>query len=120
MLDNIEEMVQRFEAGRVTRRQLIGGLGAMMMSAMAAPAGAFAGPAAERTSSSTLQSVGLNHVALRVPDVARSREFYQKHLGLEVLRSGDAGQQRFNFGPRLGGALLDGSDGGFMRGSLFG
>lgn len=89
MLDSIEEMVQGFEAGRVTRRQLIGGLGAMMMSAMAAPLGAFAGPAAEGASGSTLQSVGLNHVALRVPDVARSREFYQQHLGLEVLRSGD-------------------------------
>ena len=89
MLDSIEEMVQGFETGRVTRRQLIGGLGALMMSAMAAPLGAFAGPAAEGASGSTLQSVGLNHVALRVPDVARSREFYQQHLGLEVLRSGE-------------------------------
>ncbi len=89
VLDNIEEIVQGFEAGRVTRRQLIGRLGAMMVSAMAAPTAAFTAPAAEGTSSSTLQSVGLNHVALHVPDVARSREFYQEHLGLEVLRSGD-------------------------------
>ncbi len=88
MLNNIEGMVQGFENGRVTRRQLIAGLSALMMSALAVPGKAF--PASDpKPSGSTLHSVGLNHVALHVPDVARSRAFYQKHLGLGVLRSGD-------------------------------
>ena len=37
---------------------------------------------------STFKAVGLNHIALRVTDVLRSREFYKKHLGLKVTRDG--------------------------------
>ena len=35
-----------------------------------------------------LAATGLDHVALDVRDVARSREFYKEHLGLEVIRDG--------------------------------
>lgn len=35
---------------------------------------------------STFQATGLNHVALNVRNVPRSRDFYIKHLGLKVLR----------------------------------
>ena len=31
-------------------------------------------------------TLGLNHIALRVTDVSRSRDFYLKHLGLKVRR----------------------------------
>jgi catechol 2,3-dioxygenase-like lactoylglutathione lyase family enzyme len=82
-------MVKGYESGRVTRRQLIGGLGALMASAMTAPGAGLAAAAPAPDSGSTLQSVGLNHVALRVPDVPRARAFYQKHLGLGVLQSGE-------------------------------
>jgi catechol 2,3-dioxygenase-like lactoylglutathione lyase family enzyme len=34
----------------------------------------------------TFQATGLDHVALDVTDVGRSREFYQEHLGLRVIR----------------------------------
>jgi catechol-2,3-dioxygenase len=36
-------------------------------------------------SSSTFEARGLNHIALRVGDVGRSRDFYRKHLGMTVL-----------------------------------
>ena len=80
MLRDIEDAVRAYEAGRLSRRELVGWLGAVVASAMASPSAA-AQPGAE----STFRSVGLNHVALRVTDIARSRDFYAKHLGLTVL-----------------------------------
>lgn len=81
MFDHIEKMVNAYEDGRLTRRQLIARIGAF---AAAAGAGgtALAAPKVE----STFRAVGLNHVALRVRDVNRSRDFYRKHLGLSVRR----------------------------------
>jgi len=35
---------------------------------------------------STLKAVEVNHIALAVTDVSRSRDFYVRHLGLEVAR----------------------------------
>ncbi len=70
----ISKMLESYEGGRVSRRQLIKGLAAIAAAGYAAPAEA-----------STFQGVGLNHVALRVTNVQRSRDFYQKHLGMPVL-----------------------------------
>ncbi len=39
-------------------------------------------------------AIGHNHVALSINDVARSRDFYKKHLGLAVMRERD-GQNCF-------------------------
>ena len=35
---------------------------------------------------STFKGTGINHVALRVSDIGRSRAFYQEHFGVPVLR----------------------------------
>ena len=70
----ISNMLESYEGSRVSRRQLIQGLAAIAAAGYAAPAEA-----------STFQGVGLNHVALRVTNVQRSRDFYQKHLGMAVL-----------------------------------
>ncbi len=70
----ISNMLESYEGGRVSRRQLVQGLAAIAAAGYAAPAEA-----------STFQGVGLNHVALRVTNVQRSRDFYQKHLGMPVL-----------------------------------
>jgi len=48
-------------------------LAAVPRSAPAAPA-------------STFKGLGFNHLALDVTDIARSRDFYMKHLGMNVLR----------------------------------
>ena len=37
----------------------------------------------------TFRATGLDHVALDVADVPRSRDFYARHLGLEVIREGE-------------------------------
>lgn len=77
----IAKMVEKYEGGKITRRELIAGLAVLA----AAPCSAPAAPA------STFKGLGFNHLALNVTDLARSREFYMKHLGMNVLRqsSGD-------------------------------
>lgn len=71
----ISNLLKSFELGRVSRRQLIKGLAAIAAGASAAPPDA-----------PTFQGVGLNHIAIRVTNVQRSRDFYQQQLGLPVIR----------------------------------
>ena len=75
MENQIDHLLTSFESGNLTRRQLVAGL-----AALATGAGARKATAQE----STFAATGLNHIALRVTDVARSRDFYVEHLGLEV------------------------------------
>ena len=74
MQDRIERLLQAYEKGGLTRRQLVVGLTAL-----------FSGTAAA-TSPSTFTATGLNHVALAVTDLGRSRDFYTKLLGMRVSR----------------------------------
>jgi catechol 2,3-dioxygenase-like lactoylglutathione lyase family enzyme len=103
------QIVHEFESGRISRRQLVArlmGLGAAVASMNggsipAQQAGEVAiqsagqGAATTRpsesgqpgaTTESTFQATGLHHIAIDVTDVARSRDFYVKHLGLSVIR----------------------------------
>jgi catechol 2,3-dioxygenase-like lactoylglutathione lyase family enzyme len=82
--DIAERLVEEFERGSLSRRQLASrllGLGATL----AATSGA---ARAGQARTGTFQATGLDHVALDVREVARSRDFYVKHLGLEVIREG--------------------------------
>ena len=87
----ISQLVHEYETGKVTRRQLVSGLGAL--AAFLGGAGRIfeTQPAlgAESKASSTFEATELNHIALRTADVARSRDWYVKHLGLKVSREGD-------------------------------
>jgi len=71
-------MIETYERGRLSRRALIQG-----MATIAAPYPAL-------VSGSTFQGVGLNHIAIRVSKVKRSRDFYEKLLGLPVLRESES------------------------------
>ena len=81
-----EQIVEQFEKGQLSRRQLVSrlmGLGAAMA---VMPNAAQAG----QDEKSTLQAKGLNHIALNVRDLERSAEFYRAHLGLKVVhKQGD-------------------------------
>src|SRR5271165_5901053 len=82
--DIAETLVEDFERGLLSRRQLASrlmGLGAAL-SVMPYVAKASQGEG------STFQATGLDHVALNVSSVPRSRDFYIKHLGLKVIRDG--------------------------------
>jgi len=86
----ISQLVHEYETGKVTRRQLVSGLGAL--AAFLGGAGRIfeTKPAlgAEGKAASTFEATELNHIALRTTDVARSRDWYVKHLGLKISREG--------------------------------
>jgi catechol 2,3-dioxygenase-like lactoylglutathione lyase family enzyme len=80
--DIAETLVEDFERGLLSRRQL-----ASRLLGLGAALGVMArvGQASE-SQSNTFQATGLSHVALNVSSVPRSRDFYIKHLGLKVIR----------------------------------
>ncbi|QDV35601.1 VOC family protein [Tautonia plasticadhaerens] len=79
-----DRIVEQFERGQLSRRQLA----ARLMGLGAALAVTPQAAGAARARDSTFAATGLDHVALDVRDVPRSREFYKEHLGLEVIRDG--------------------------------
>ena len=72
MLLTIEKMLNDFESGRLTRRQLAASLAALVSSARAAP------------SQAGLRAVTLNHVTVRVANVERTSRFYQEFFGMPL------------------------------------
>lgn len=85
MQSQIDSMIDAFESGKLTRRQLVARLGAAVT--------ALAGfdrvtRATAPLETATFRAKSVDHIALRVTDVSRSRDFYVKHLGLEVARQG--------------------------------
>jgi catechol 2,3-dioxygenase-like lactoylglutathione lyase family enzyme len=80
MNNPIDQIVDDYDAGRMTRRQLLGKLGALLA---VAGGGATALAADAGEGEPTFQATELNHIALRVTDVKRSRDFYMQHLGLK-------------------------------------
>jgi len=85
MQEQIVAVLDEFEAGRLSRRQFVGRLTALV--AIAAQGGSDV--ASAQASDSTFEALGLNHLALRVTDLNRSQRFYEQHLGMELIPSGD-------------------------------
>lgn len=85
MLRFINEMVGAFERGALTRRELVERMGAFCVAA--AGVAHVAGADEKKPGGGdgpTFQATDVNHIALRVTDVARSRDWYVKHLGMRV------------------------------------
>ena len=81
MTAEIERLVCCFERGAMSRRELIAGLGALC-TAHTAAAGAVVRRSVPQPGQATPIPVsGLDHIALRVSDLARSTAFYRDHLG---------------------------------------
>lgn len=76
MDDVIDDLVARFDAGTLSRRQLIGGLAALSAAAGAMPAAAQTTP---------FKSVRIDHISVQVADMARAIAFYENVFGLKVL-----------------------------------
>ena len=90
-----QAIVEDYERGRLSRRQLVGHLMALGAAVAAGTAtvgvpsiarGQVTAPASRPAS--TFQATGIDHLALSVTDVARSVAFYEKHLGLRLVRGG--------------------------------
>ena len=73
----IADLVQRFERGGLTRRELIGTLSLLLAGSAA--------PVAQAAQASALPSTGIDHVSILVADLQRAANFYQTVLGLSPL-----------------------------------
>jgi catechol 2,3-dioxygenase-like lactoylglutathione lyase family enzyme len=73
----IADLVNRFEVGGLTRRQLIQGL------SMLVAAGTSAAPSTAQTGG--LRGTGIDHVSILVNDLQRSAAFYQSVFGMAPL-----------------------------------
>jgi glyoxylase I family protein len=76
MDDMIDELVARFDAGTLSRRQLVSGLTAL------AAAGGTLTAAAQTT---PFSSVRIDHISVQVADMAQAIAFYENVFGLKVL-----------------------------------
>ena len=75
----IANLLQAFERGKMTRRQLIQSLA--VVATAASTAGAQPAAAADST---VLKATYLNHVGYQVADYARSRDWYAQLFGMKV------------------------------------
>jgi catechol 2,3-dioxygenase-like lactoylglutathione lyase family enzyme len=80
--DIAEKLVEDFERGLLSRRQLASRLVGLGATLALVPGTA----EARQGEAGTFQATGLDHVALNVRNVPGSRDFYIKHLGLKVIR----------------------------------
>jgi catechol 2,3-dioxygenase-like lactoylglutathione lyase family enzyme len=86
MKAEIDELIGKFEAQRLSRRELVAALTGLIASA--------GGPAAAQPGTVTKVAQGrtINHVSVAVTDVEKSAAFYKALLGLkEVSRPGNGG-----------------------------
>ncbi len=91
MLRQINRMLDAYDGGRVSRRTLLLQITGLL--------GAAAGVrAAQDTPASTFTATDVNHIALRVTDVSRSRRFYEEHLGLTLRSDGSPHSVFMNVG----------------------
>ncbi|MHC5110470.1 MAG: VOC family protein [Planctomycetota bacterium] len=86
MIGEIDQWLSAFEKGTINRRELLTKL--VLAAGAAVGVRQAEGAAGQPARAPTFPSRGLNHLALDVTDVARSRDWYSKHLGLKVLREG--------------------------------
>jgi len=95
MTKELETLVKQYEDRRITRRELVGTLAALMVAPQAV-AGADKAPQAAPVA----RAQTLNHISIGVSDVESSAAFYQRILGLDVVsRPGNGG---INLGLRDG------------------
>jgi catechol 2,3-dioxygenase-like lactoylglutathione lyase family enzyme len=78
----IDSLVSAFESGRLTRRQLVQGLAALVGAASASDAAAQA---------PVIPALSLNHVSLAVADPEASKQFFQKTFGMPVVSTQGTG-----------------------------
>ncbi len=84
----ISSLLKRYETGGLTRRDLIQGLALLA-------AGTAASSAAAQTVPAPIPwSPFIDHIQINSRDPQRAAEFYQKVMGLELLRVGPAGPNR--------------------------
>ena len=97
----IERLLNDFEGGRISRRQLAAALAALVTGAEAAP------------KEEGLKAITLNHVTVRVPDLQKTSRFYQEFFGMPLKQHSETihilgvGKSFFGIEQKAGPAGLD-------------
>jgi len=81
MTAEVERLVCCFERGAISRRELIAGLGTLCAAPTAAAGAVVRRSVPHPGQAAPIPVGGLDHIALRVSDLARSTAFYRDHLG---------------------------------------
>jgi catechol 2,3-dioxygenase-like lactoylglutathione lyase family enzyme len=84
----ISKLIQDFEEGKTSRRQLVR---ALAVAAGAAAAISATEGVAVGAEAAPLQVAGINHISYQVQDYAKSRDFYVRLFGAKI--SNDTGKQ---------------------------
>jgi catechol 2,3-dioxygenase-like lactoylglutathione lyase family enzyme len=79
MINAIENVLSDFERGKLNRRQVALSLATLAAGALASPLA----PAADEPGQS-FPAVSLNHVTMRVPDLAKTSRFYQQFFQMPL------------------------------------
>jgi catechol 2,3-dioxygenase-like lactoylglutathione lyase family enzyme len=103
----IDGLLRDFEAGKMTRRQLIKGLAvAAMASAPAGSTSAWAAPTIPpATGPAPWKTVWLDHISFTVSDYQRSTAFYRDLLGWEIKTDNGRNQCSMTIG-NIGGIII--------------
>lgn len=105
MIEAAERLLDSYAAGRMNRREA-----ALRLLGLAlTPIGTSAALRAVEPGGPTFQATGLNHLGLRVTDVARSRDFYLEHLGVSVIRDRAPGNCFLRVGDNYMGLFRSGT-----------
>ena len=80
MIPLIESLVDAFETRRLSRRELVASLAALVATGVSASAQT---PAVQQISKAA-QGATINHISLSVTDVERSAQFYSKLEGVSA------------------------------------
>jgi catechol 2,3-dioxygenase-like lactoylglutathione lyase family enzyme len=82
----VAQILEQFERGAITRRQLIQGISALALSAVDASA---------QGRPKGFRSTKVHHISFQVADYARTRDFYVDLLGLRVSNDDPKAKQCF-------------------------
>ena len=85
----LDSLVSRFEQGQCSRRELLASLAALVAMGPVQTSAALSAP--------PFRCRELNHVTLRVRDLGRSKQFYSKLFGLQLLNE-DKDSYRLSLG----------------------
>lgn len=72
MIETIEAMLNKFECGKLTRRQLVLSLAAVAVGARSA------------AKEEGFRAVSINHITVKVPDLHRTSNFYQEFFEMPL------------------------------------
>jgi catechol 2,3-dioxygenase-like lactoylglutathione lyase family enzyme len=72
MIETIEAMLNKFECGKLTRRQLVLSLAAVAAGAQSA------------AKEEGFRAVSINHITVKVPDLQRTSNFYQEFFEMPL------------------------------------